>query len=433
MNHNKSGTKRTGNCRNTVESFAGSMKKKFRVVSVWWYIYIIIVMYIVMIIMACAATFERPGLFDDKSLRKRSQTIAEDGIRVSATVPRLEESKAIFGIDLEKKKIQPLWLEIENNTDRQIYFLPTGLDPEYFSPREVSFGFHRSFSKSVNTQLDDHIESLGFRYIINPHLTSSGFVFTNSDEGSKFVTVDLIGREWTKSFTLIVPTPDRKFSEDRYNRLSSMITSSELIEAEDDSRLRELLEQLPCCTSSKDGVQGEPLNIVLIGDFQDIAPAFVRRNYRYTPVAPMYVFKRSQDVSVSKRDRWVTAQPHVLRAWLTTISFQNKPVWIGQVSTPIGGRFAHATADGKAPCIEPFVDEARNDLIQDIIYSQSLVKMGFVKGVGSVMASIPRKIPSGATYHTDGLRAVLMFERRPVSLSEIEFFGWERLVDHYRQ
>jgi hypothetical protein len=79
------------------------------------------------------------------------------------------------------------------------------------------------------------------------------------------------------------------------------------------------------------------------------------------------------------------------------------------------------------------VDETRNNLVQDIIYSQSLIKMGFVKGVGRVMASTPRKLPSGATYHTDGLRAVLMFEKRPVSLSEIEFFEWERLVNHYRQ
>ena len=433
MNHNKSGTKRSGNCRNTVDSFAGSMKKKFKMVPVWWCIRITIVMYLVMIIMACAATFERPGLFDGTSLRKRAQTIEEDGIRVSATVPNLEESRAIFGIDLEKKGVQSLWLEIENNKNRQILFLPTGLDPEYFSPREVSFGFHRSFSKSTNKQIDEHIESLGFRNIINPHSTSSGFVFTNSDEGSKFVTVDLIGREWNKSFTLIVPTPDRKFPEDHYNRVSRMITSSGLIEAEDESRLRELLGQLPCCTSSKDGVQGEPLNIVLIGDFQDIAPAFVRRNYRYTPVAPMYVFQRPQDVSVSKRDRWVAGQPHILRSWLTSIRFQNKPVWIGQVSTPLGGRFARDSNDGKDVYIDSFVDDARNDLVQDIIYSQSLVKMGFVKGVGRVMASTPRKIPSGATYHTDGLRAVLMFERRPVSLSEIEFFGWERLVDHYRQ
>jgi hypothetical protein len=371
-------------------------------------------------------------LFDDSDLRKRAKTITEDGIQVSATVPSLEESKNILGIDLEKKGIQPLWLEIQNNTDRKIHFMLTGLDPEYFSPREVSFGFHRSFSKNSNKQIDENIESLEFRNPIDPHSTSSGFVFTNSDVNNKFVTVDLIGREWTKSFTLVVPTPIRNFSADRYERVLRMIAFSESVEVEDESRLRKLLEQLPCCTLSKDGLQSEPLNIVIIGNRQDFGPAFVRRNYHHTPVAPRYVFQRPQDFSGSKREQWIQAQPHVLRVWLTTIRFRGKPVWIGQVSTPFGGRFARTTEDGTDSRIDPFVDEARNDLIQDIIYSQNLAKMGFVKGVGRVMASTPRKIPSGATYHTDGLRGVLIFEQQPVSLSEIEFLGWERLVDHYR-
>jgi len=388
---------------------------------------------LVIFMVGCATTFQRPGPVNDTPLRQRAQTIAEESIRVSAAVPSVEESKTIFGIDLEKETIQPLWLEIENKTDRQIIFLPTGLDPEYFSPLEVAFVFHAPFAGDANVQLDEHIESLSFNHIIEPHSTESGFVFTNRDEGSKVVTVDLIGREWTKSFTLIVPTPDRKFADDHYQRLFRMVAQSDLVETDDESRLRELLEQLPCCASSRDDGQGEPLNIVLIGQFQDISAAFLRRSYRFTPVAPQYVFQRAHDVSVSKRDRWVAAQPHVLRVWLTTIRFRGMPVWIGQVSTPLGGRFARATDDGADSLIDPDVDEARNDLIQDIIYSQSLVKMGFVKGVGRVMASNPRKTLSGATYQTDGLRAVLVFQRRPVALSEIEFLGWERLVDHYRQ
>ena len=85
------------------------------------------------------------------------------------------------------------------------------------------------------------------------------------------------------------------------------------------------------------------------------------------------------------------------------------------------------------PPIEPDVDESRNDLIQDTIYSQSLVKLGFVKGVGRAMASQPRQIPGAGIYHTDGLRAVLFFEKRPVSLAQIEFLDWERLMDYYRK
>ena len=83
--------------------------------------------------------------------------------------------------------------------------------------------------------------------------------------------------------------------------------------------------------------------------------------------------------------------------------------------------------------IDPDVDAARYDLIQDMVYSQFLTKLGFVNGVGRVMASQPRTTPSGATYHTDGLRAVFVFEQGSVSLSEIEFFDWERLIDHHRQ
>ena len=83
--------------------------------------------------------------------------------------------------------------------------------------------------------------------------------------------------------------------------------------------------------------------------------------------------------------------------------------------------------------IDPDVDAARNDLIQDMVYSQCLTKLGFVKGVGRVMASQPRATPSGTIYHTDGLRAVFLFEQKSVSLSEIEFFDWERLIDHHRQ
>ncbi|UCD34470.1 MAG: LssY C-terminal domain-containing protein [Nitrospiraceae bacterium] len=396
-------------------------------------VHLSIVVFLMMLMGGCASTFERPAAFNDIALRERAETVAGDGIRVSAAIPGWEESRNIFGIDLDKEGIQPLWLEIENNTDRQIRFLPTGLDSEYFSPLEASFGFHKSFSDDFNARIDEHIEKLGFRYLINPHSTSSGFVFTNKDEVSKVVTVDLLGRKWSKAFTLFVPVPDRPIADDYYEGVVKMITSSDLVDVDDESRLRELLEQLPCCTSSNEGVQGEPLNIVVIGQLQDLLPAFGRRNFRYTSVVPQYLFQRPQDFSSRKRDRWVTAQPHVLRGWLTTIRFRGMPVWIGQVSTPLGGRFARETDDAAGVLIDPDVDEARNDLIQDLIYSQYLTKLGFVKGVGRVMVSNQRQTPSGGGYHTDGLRAVLIFEQRPVSLSQIGFFEWERLVDHYRQ
>lgn len=124
----------------------------------------------------------------------------------------------------------------------------------------------------------------------------------------------------------------------------------------------------------------------------------------------------------------VPAQPHIVRLWLVPFRFQGKHVWVGQVSTPLGGRFAEATPDGADPLMAPDVDEARNDLIQDWVYSQSLTKLGYVTGVGRVRVSAPRTTPNGGTYYTDGLRAVLLFEQGHVSLSDLGFFEWERLV-----
>jgi hypothetical protein len=72
-------------------------------------------------------------------------------------------------------------------------------------------------------------------------------------------------------------------------------------------------------------------------------------------------------------------------------------------------------------------------LVQDLAYSQALRKTGFVKGVGKVMAREPRKTPDGSTYHTDGLRAVFLFDGGNVPLSQIGNFDWERLLDHYRK
>jgi hypothetical protein len=71
------------------------------------------------------------------------------------------------------------------------------------------------------------------------------------------------------------------------------------------------------------------------------------------------------------------------------------------------------------------VDEARIGLVQDLIYSQALVKFGFVKGPDPAPATRPHRNLTGDPYFTDGLRAVMVFERRPVALGETEVFEWE--------
>ena len=80
--------------------------------------------------------------------------------------------------------------------------------------------------------------------------------------------------------------------------------------------------------------------------------------------------------------------------------------------------------------MNPYVDEARIDLTQDLAYSQGLIKIGHVKGAGQTLPTQTNQSPENIQYTTDGLRVVLVFGDRPVSLDEIDFFYWERLADH---
>lgn len=388
---------------------------------------------VVLVLEACAGgPFVRPAAFDEAALRARAESITEDDITASAAIPSREETLAIFGADLLEKGIQPVWIEIVNDTDRLLYFLKTGVDPEYFSPREVAFALSGSMSEEARRELVEHVEELDFRDPIEPRSTVSGFVLTYRDRESKFVGIDLLGRGWAAHLVLVVSDPDGTPSEDRIRRILSMAAASTPVEAETQAELRALLEGLPCCTSDEEGVHGAPLNLVLIGDIAEIGPALVRRGFRYHEAPPLYAFGRPQDVSMAKRDTWVAAQPHLLRAWLTDIRYEGSLVWVAQISMPLGGRFAVGGDEDGPGKIDPDVDAARNDFVQDGLYSQLVTDAAFVKGVGPASRERPRATPGGLAYHTDGLRAVLFYDDVPVSLTEIEFLNWERLAGHQR-
>ena len=382
---------------------------------------------------ACASPFERPAPVDDAPLRARAVTKTDDGIRVSAAVPSGDESRSIFGVDLDQRGIQPLWLEIENGSERSVYFLPTGLDPEYFAPLEVAFLYGGPFHDVGKAALAEHLEALSFdsRSPILPGETVSGFVYVNRADPSMMVQVDLIGREWSDSIGLVVPVPGTEAAQQRMAALRGLYTESDIVEIDDQPALRSALEELPCCAADQTGARSLPLNLVLIGKLDEWGPALVRRNYRYAPASTWHAFGRMQDLSGHRISRWVAPQPHTLRFWLTPLRYQGKPIWVGQVSTRLGGRFAASGEETQR--IERDVDEARNDIVQDLLYSQALTKVGFVKGAGRIGAAEPAQTPDGSSYHTDGLRAVLVFGGNAVSLAEVDFFDWERLVDHYRR
>ncbi|MGD8952645.1 MAG: LssY C-terminal domain-containing protein, partial [Desulfobacterales bacterium] len=146
--------------------------------------------------------------------------------------------------------------------------------------------------------------------------------------------------------------------------------------------------------------------------------------YRYSPISPLYVYGRRQDIGWQKARSTIHERNH-MRFWLSPIRYRGQKVFVGQISRDIGVKLTLKSPTILTHVIDPDVDEARRYLVEDLAYSQALARHGYVKGVGVVTREEPKMNLMGDPFYTDGLRVVLFFEPRPYSLSEIEFLEWE--------
>jgi hypothetical protein len=64
---------------------------------------------------------------------------------------------------------------------------------------------------------------------------------------------------------------------------------------------------------------------------------------------------------------------------------------------------------------------------QDLLASESLEWLAYVKGVGPLSPEAPRENLTGDAYFTDGLRAVAAVSSSRVPTSEVNYIGWEAL------
>ena len=132
-----------------------------------------------LLILGCASFQPRP--MEEVKFKERAQTKVDGGVRVTAAVLSAEESKEVFGVDLYKKGIQPIWLEIENGEKEPVAFLPGSVDREYFTPLQVSHLTYFTHAKDLNQEIDRHFYDLSMGYDIGPNKVRSGFVFTHLD------------------------------------------------------------------------------------------------------------------------------------------------------------------------------------------------------------------------------------------------------------
>ncbi len=312
----------------------------------------------------------------------------------------------------------------------------------------------------ANRRMNDFFQAHAFHLRpIPPGDEAEGFIFTPYDAGTKVVRLRLHAAEEalyiakrgalagvavglpaleTGEQDEAAPLVDLTFSlpiagisADHLKRDFSAICPTASLMQCDLAALAARLRELPATTTNHRGTgHGDPVNLAVIGDFASLLTAFAARwdesetitlatcwktarafmfgsEYRYSPVSPLYLFGRSQDVALQRTRRSINERLH-LRLWLTPLVFAGRPVWVGQVSRDIGVRFTWKTWNLTTHRVDADVDEARDYIFEDLLAAGRIDAAGYVAGVGSSTPEDPRRNLTGDQYFTDGKRVAVL-------------------------
>ena len=416
---------------------------------------------------------------DDSLADFMERAVTQDDPRARATVAVLTpaETRRVFGINVGRHGIQPVFLRIENRASRPLRLQVVTLDPRYFTPLEAASVNHFSISRRLsafgalgwlffplllfapfklftawraNHRMDTTFRQRGFRLVpIQPGAAAEGFVFTTVDLGTKVVHVRLVPLEPLRAsisrmlaaaapvdptdtpVDLVFTVPVPGIAADYLDRDLSALRPAHEVESCTADDLVTRLEAMPAATANAAATRmGDPVNLVVIGEFETLLGAFAARwdesetisfatcwktvkafllgsNYRYSPVSPLHLFGRDQDIALQRTRGSINERLH-LRLWLTPLAFEGQPVWVGQISRDIGVRFTTRAWNLTTHRIDPDVDESRDYCIEDLSAAGRVQAAGYVGGVGACAAATPRHNLTGDPYFTDGKRAVIL-------------------------
>lgn len=408
---------------------------------------------------------------------------SNDAADVLAAVPDARECERLFGVPVTRRGIQPIYLEITNRSDSPLRLRIVGIDPEYFTPLEAAALNHFSILKRLsaygllgwlffhlilltlpsklftaflaNGDMDELFQEQAFRLRpIPPGETVRGYVFTRFEAGTKVFHVSLFTtsrhhvlepNNSPEQLPAVAPHVDFVFSipvpgiaADYLRRDFTSLLAGQTIQDCTVPELTTRLQAMPQTTTNRKATgTGDPVNLVVIAEFDVIVASFVGRwdetetitlascwrtakaflfgsDYRYSPVSPLYLFGRSQDVALQRIRQSINERLH-LRLWLSPLRFQGRPVWVGQISRDIGVRFTTKTWNLTTHRVDPDVDEARDYVVEDLLEAERVEAAAYVPGVGACDVGHPRHNLTGDPYHTDGKRAVILLapERTP--------------------
>ena len=195
--------------------------------------------------------------------------------------------------------------------------------------------------------------------------------------------------------------------------------------------LSAMMNYLPPRVFSGEGREGDMLNLVFVGQKEELQQAFARAGWvqtdtwkpilawhlmrRWThdaqlPMARFYLFGRVQDYSYALPDPGaVVTRRHHLRIWKTSYTMDGMPVWVAAATHDVAieiakrGRLINHR-------IDPAVDAERDFVGSDLTNSSSVSQQEYLHSANPVFQA---ETASGETYHSDS--RILLLNLHPLA------------------
>jgi hypothetical protein len=193
--------------------------------------------------------------------------------------------------------------------------------------------------------------------------------------------------------------------------------------------LEKLLADVPQRASGKDGKPGDPLNLIVMGNADEIRRAFqeagwagteklsgkslwetvravaANKGYKEAPVSQLYLFGRAEDLAFQKMLN-TFAERHHLRLWRSPArTAEGREVWLGAATHDVGwdirpGVVSHA--------IDPEIDQERAKVGADLVVAGRVACLRLVTRPNPLSEGLTA---TGASWKTDG--QLLAIELKP--------------------
>ena len=376
-----------------------------------------------------------------------AQSQSRNDVTVSTAILTDAQARQHFGVDLAAFGLQAVWLEVRNASPRRLRLMRGAIDAEVYSADEAAFLMRKAVPGKDFERFRQFVRDESIRILLAPQTLNQGFVIVPRAEGGRYVDVQLHSPGQLLRFGFALPLPDGDFD---YERLDpDRIYAGRTLPDLDADRLRAELEKLPCCTTDEAGsTEGDPLNVVLVGDAKETLGALSRSGWSFThrinlttvgrevgaaisgaaypvaPVSPLYALGRKQDFAMQRARSTITRRNH-MRLWLAPFRFEGRQVWIGQISRDIGVKVTPKSPTLTTHVIDPAVDEARAYLLQSLFTHNVVDRFAFVKGGAAAHRSEPRVNLMGDSFYSDGMRLVVVLAPTPVAPAQIGAYNWE--------